>query len=70
MKAKEQLKQLREKSIAELKKKKIDLLQQQFKLRMQNGTGQLTQNHLFSNIRIEIARINTVITEKTNNTEA
>lgn len=69
MKVTEQLKELRAKSVAELKDRKIDLLKQQFTLRMQKGTGQLSQNHVFANIRAEIARINTIITEK-NKTEA
>jgi large subunit ribosomal protein L29 len=69
MKVTEQLKELRAKSVAELKDRKIDLLKQQFTLRMQKGTGQLSQNHVFVNIRAEIARINTIITEK-NKTEA
>ncbi|WP_119328263.1 50S ribosomal protein L29 [Cysteiniphilum halobium] len=64
MKASEKIKELKAKSAEELKAHKIDLLKEQFNLRMQKGTGQLTQNHMFKNIRRDIARINTVLSEK------
>ncbi len=64
MKKTEQLKELREKTPQQLQERKIELLKEQFNLRMQKGTGQLTQNHLFKKNRREIAQINTVITEK------
>ncbi|MFZ9034777.1 MAG: 50S ribosomal protein L29 [Francisellaceae bacterium] len=66
MKQVEKLKELRAKSAEELKAQKIDLLKEQFNLRMQKGTGQLTQNHMFKNIRRDIARINTILSEKQN----
>lgn len=56
--------ELKEKSIQELNDLKLDLLKEQFNLRMQKGTGQLTKNHLLKNVRRDIARIETVITEK------
>lgn len=64
MKASEKIKKLKAKSTEELRAHKIDLLKEQFNLRMQKGTGQLTQNHMFKNIRRDIARINTVLSEK------
>ena len=64
MKASEKIKELKAKSAEELKAHKIDLLKEQFNLRMQKGTGQLKQNHMFKNIRRDIARINTVLSEK------
>lgn len=64
MKAIEKIKALREKTADELKAQKIELLKEQFNLRMQKGTGQLKQNHMFKNIRRDIARINTILTEK------
>ncbi|MBK2125979.1 50S ribosomal protein L29 [Fangia hongkongensis] len=64
MKASEKIKELKAKSADELKAQKIDLLKEQFNLRMQKGTGQLTQNHMFKNIRRDIARINTILSEK------
>ncbi|WP_440616878.1 50S ribosomal protein L29 [Cysteiniphilum sp. 6C5] len=64
MKASEKIKELKAKSAEELKAHKIDLLKEQFNLRMQKGTGQLTKNHMFKNIRRDIARINTILSEK------
>lgn len=64
MKAIEKIKELKAKSAEELRSHKIDLLKEQFNLRMQKGTGQLTQNHMFKNIRRDIARINTILSEK------
>jgi len=64
MKTVERIKKLKEKSNEELKVHKINLLKEQFNLRMQKGTKQLTQNHIFKNIRRDVARINTILFEK------
>ena len=64
MKRKETLKDYRSKTVSELQELKIELLQQLFSLRMQKGTGQLKQNHLFKSVKQNIARINLVISEK------
>ncbi|WP_395947215.1 50S ribosomal protein L29 [Caedibacter taeniospiralis] len=64
MKASEKIKELNAKSAEELKAQKIDLLKEQFNLRMQKGTGQLTKHHMFKNIRRDIARINTILSTK------
>jgi len=56
--------ELREKTIDELSNEKLELLREQFNLRMQKGTGQLTQVHLLKNVRRNIACINTIINEK------
>ena len=64
MKTSEKIKELKTKSTEELRAQKIDLLKEQFNLRMQKGTGQLTKNHMFKNIRRDIARINTILSEK------
>jgi large subunit ribosomal protein L29 len=60
MKAKE----LREKSVEELNKELLDLLREQFNLRMQNATGQLGKPHLLKVVRKNIARVNTLLKEK------
>jgi len=57
MKAKE----LREKSPEDLNKELLALRREQFNLRMQQATGQLSQTHQFGNIRRDIARIKTVL---------
>ena len=53
MKAKE----LREKSVEELNTELLNLLREQFNLRMQKGAGQLTQTHQVRKVRRDIARI-------------
>jgi large subunit ribosomal protein L29 len=56
--------ELREKSVEELNAELLKQLEQQFKLRMQASTGQLTQSHLLKQARRDIARIKTVLTQK------
>ncbi|PIP78821.1 MAG: 50S ribosomal protein L29 [Gammaproteobacteria bacterium CG22_combo_CG10-13_8_21_14_all_40_8] len=56
--------ELREKNSEELKTEMMALLRQQFNLRMQQGTGQLTQSHLLKNVRRDIARVKTIMNQK------
>jgi large subunit ribosomal protein L29 len=56
-----ELKEMRAKSADELKAHLLDLRKEQFSLRMQKGTGQLTQTHQVRNVRREIARIKTLL---------
>ena len=56
--------ELREKSVEELQTQLQDLYKDQFNYRMQNGSGQLGQVHLVSEVRKDIARVKTLITEK------
>lgn len=63
MKAKE----LQDKSVAELQQNLIELLKEQFTLRMQKATGQLTQTHLLAEVRRNIARVKTVLNDKAGN---
>jgi large subunit ribosomal protein L29 len=58
------LKDLKTKSPAELAEHLEELRKEQFNLRMQRGTGQLTQTHQLRNVRREIARAKTLITAK------
>ncbi|MFQ1016780.1 50S ribosomal protein L29 [Gilliamella sp. Occ3-1] len=60
MKAKE----LREKSVEELNTELLNLLREQFNLRMQLVGGQLTQTHMLNQVRRNIARVKTLLTEK------
>ena len=60
MKAKE----LREKSVEELNAELLNLLREQFNLRMQKGSGQLTQTHQFGRVRREIAQVKFVLGSK------
>jgi len=57
--------ELREKSKEELQTLLQEELRAQFNLRMQKGTGQLTQNSEVKKTRRNIARIKTVMNEKT-----
>jgi large subunit ribosomal protein L29 len=59
-----ELKELRAKSADELKTHLLDLHREQFSLRMQKATGQLTKTHDIRLVRREIARVNTLLTEK------
>jgi large subunit ribosomal protein L29 len=56
--------ELREKSQAELTSALHDLLKEQFNLRMQRGTGQFSRPHLMKEVRRNIARVKTVMSEK------
>ena len=56
-------KDLREKSVEELGTELLELRREQFNLRMQNATGELTQNHQHRRVRKDIARVKTVLNE-------
>lgn len=56
--------ELRNKSIEELTKELLALLKEQFNLRIQRGAGQPQKSHLFKKVRLEIARIKTILNEK------
>ncbi|SFM65017.1 50S ribosomal protein L29 [Marinobacter zhejiangensis] len=56
--------ELRDKSVEELKNELIDLLKEQFNLRMRKATGQLNQSHLLRKVKRDIARVKTVLNEK------
>ncbi|MCV6610591.1 MAG: 50S ribosomal protein L29 [Amphritea sp.] len=59
--------ELREKSAEELQAVLLDLLKDQFNLRMQKATGQLAQNHMLGQVRRDIARVKTVLNQKAGN---
>jgi large subunit ribosomal protein L29 len=56
--------ELRGKSEAELKQALNDLLREQFNLRMQRGSGQLSRPSQMQGVRKEIARVKTIMHEK------
>jgi large subunit ribosomal protein L29 len=56
--------ELKEKSVEDLKTELNNLLREQFNLRMQKGTGQLSQPHRVSQVRRDIARVKTILNEK------
>ena len=55
--------ELRQKSKDELKTLLVDLSRESFNLRMQKATRQLTKSHQIKNVRRDIARIHTLLTE-------
>lgn len=55
---------LRSKSTEELNANLLELAREQFNLRMQKGSGQLTKSSQIKLVRRDIARINTVLREK------
>ena len=55
---------LRVKNESELRGELTSLLQEQFNLRMQRGTGQLTALHDLRRVRRDIARVQTILNEK------
>ncbi len=56
-----ELKQLKAKSATELQAHLLDLRREQFSLRMQKGTGQLTHTGQIKNVRREIAQVKTLL---------
>jgi large subunit ribosomal protein L29 len=59
-----ELKELRQKSEKELNEHLGELRREQFNLRMQKGSGQLTQTHQFGRVRREIAQVKTLLGSK------
>ena len=55
--------EIRQKSAEDLAKELGELHKEQFNLRMQNATGQLTRNSELKRVHRDIARIKTVLTE-------
>ncbi|MCQ8182042.1 50S ribosomal protein L29 [Methylomonas sp. SURF-1] len=55
---------LRSKSATELNQALLDLSREQFNLRMQKGTGQLAKSSQVKQVRRDIARIHTILSER------
>lgn len=58
------IKEMRAATVEAQAKELTELLRQQFNLRMQNSTGQLANTGQLRKVRREIARLKTVMTEK------
>lgn len=56
--------ELRSKSVDELNKELGDLQREQFNLRMQKSSGQLSRFHQVLQVRRNIARVKTILREK------
>jgi len=57
-------KELRSKNEAQLNEELSGLLREQFNLRMQKGTGQLNNSARMKGVRRDVARVLTIINEK------
>jgi len=57
-------KELNEKTVEELNVELLDLLKEQFNLRMQQATGQLSNSAQLKTTRRSIARVKTIIRQK------
>ena len=56
--------ELRDKTVDELNEELVALRREQFNLRMQQATGELTTHHEHRRVRKDIARVKTVLNEK------
>ena len=56
--------ELKEKSEEELNAELLNLLREQFNLRMQHSTGQLEKTDQLKKVRRSIARVKTILTQK------
>ena len=56
--------ELKDKSVEELNAELLNLLREQFNLRMQHTTGQLEKTDQLKKVRRNIARVKTILTEK------
>lgn len=60
---------MKNKTVVELRGELSGLLQEQFNLRMQKGMGQMTKTTELRRVRRDIARVKTIMTEKSNISE-
>ncbi len=60
-------KDLRAMSIDELEAKLLECKKEQFNLRVQQSTGQLQNTAVLRNVRREVAKINTLLSERKKN---
>lgn len=69
MKSSKFLEELRAQSVAELNAQLVEAKKELFNLRFQNATNQLTNTGRIKEVRKNIARIKTIITEKSSMAE-
>ncbi len=56
--------EMKEKNVDELNEELLNLKREHFTLRMQKGSGQLEQSHRLKEVRRDVARVKTIITQK------
>ena len=59
--------ELKEKSVEELQQTLIELLEEQFRLRMKSASAQSSKTHELGTVRRNIARVKTILREKQGN---
>ena len=64
MNKKDLLAELRGLSVDEIKQKRTELSEELMKLRFRDAAGQLDQSHRLKEVRQDIARVSTVLSEK------
>jgi len=69
MKTNNYLEELRSQSVADLNAQLVDAKKELFNLRFQNATNQLDNTSRIKDVRRNIARIQTIISEKVNAAE-
>lgn len=58
------IQELRAKSVDDLNKMLKELYKEKFNLKMLQGINETPKAHLFRNVRVSVAQIKTIITEK------
>jgi large subunit ribosomal protein L29 len=58
------IKEIRDLGVIDLKQKNSELVEELFRLRIRNASGQLDSTAMLGRLRRDIARINTVLKEK------
>ena len=66
MKTSKYIEELRSQSVADLNAQLVEAKKELFNLRFQNATNQLTNTSRIKEVKKNIARIQTIITEKAN----
>lgn len=61
------VKELRNKTVAELRSDLLSQVKDLFRLRVQKTTGEPPKAHVFKSLRRDIARVKTIINEKERN---
>ncbi len=56
--------EMKEKNVDELNEELLNLKREHFNLRMQKGSGQLEQSHRLKEVRRDVARVKTILTQK------
>jgi len=59
-----EMKDIRKKSEKELRDQVATLRKEQFNLRMQHASGQMPRGHLINNVRKDIAKVKTALSER------